>query len=210
MLAEKLGYLMIDTGGMYRAVTYAAIQRGIDCTDEAAVVALAMQLDIEMQPAAFIDDGRLCTVLVDGEDVTWKLRTGPIDKNVSQVSAYKQVREEMVRRQRVIGERGGVVMVGRDIGTVVLPNAPIKLYMVASAAERARRRWEERKDIDTGVTFEKILQGIERRDKFDSTRKHSPLAPADDAIIVDSTSKPPDDLLDEILNLEQFQHILEN
>ena len=144
LLAEKLNFLMLDTGFMYRAVTLAALRAGMDLTDETAVTTLSAQLDLDVQPAGGMDDGRHYTALLNGEDVTWDLRTPEVDANVSLVSSYAGVRQEMVKRQRAFGQRGQVVMVGRDIGTVVMPDAPLKLYITASAAERARRRWRDR------------------------------------------------------------------
>lgn len=191
LLAEKLDYLMLDTGGMYRAVTLAVLQRGIDPTDCAGVSAVAERLDIQILPPTAEDDGRLCTVLVDGIDVTWQLRTEQVDRHVSIISAYKSVRAEMVRRQREIAKVGQVVMIGRDIGTVVLPHAPLKLYVTASAEERARRRWLERSQRGDQTPYTTILDGILSRDKIDSTRQHSPLAPAEDALIIDTTDTPP-------------------
>lgn len=195
---------MLDTGSMYRAVTWAALNGGVACEDEAAVVEIAQSIDIDILPAAGEPDERLCTVLVDGADITWKLRTAEVDANVSQVSAYADVRAAMVAAQRKIGASGKVVMIGRDIGTVVLPDAPLKLYIVASAEERARRRYTERIARSIEETFEDILNSILRRDEIDSTREHSPLLAAPDAITIDTTDKSPDELIAEILALPVF------
>lgn len=198
-LAEALGYLFLDTGFMYRAVTLAALQRGVDVTDETAVTQLARQLEIDVQPAGDMRDGRHYTALLDGQDVTWALRTPDVDANVSLVSSYLGVRQEMVRRQRAFGMRGGVVMVGRDIGTVVMPDAPLKLYIMATAQERARRRWHDRQAQGHDTAYEAILADVERRDGIDSSRQHSPLRPADDAIVIDSTGRSPEDIVEAIL-----------
>ena len=139
------------------------------------------------------------TALLDGEDVTWALRTPEVDANVSQVSSYLGVRKEMVRRQRALGARGGVVMVGRDIGTVVMPEAPLKLYIMASAPERARRRWADRRAQGHDTDYETILADVQRRDAIDSSRTHSPLRPAADAILIDSTGRPAETIVEEIL-----------
>ena len=199
MLAEKLDYLFLDTGSMYRAVTLAALHYRVDINDESAVAALTEQLRIQVLPPDGATDGRLFTVLLDGVDVTWELRSAAVDRHVSQVSAYPTVRAELVRRQRLIGQQGRVVMVGRDIGTVVMPDAPMKLYVVASSAERARRRWLERQGQDDATTYEQMLADIERRDAFDSARVHSPLRAAADAYILDSTGRSPEEILDYIL-----------
>ncbi|MBC7225542.1 MAG: (d)CMP kinase, partial [Anaerolineae bacterium] len=147
LLAKELGYLYLDTGVMYRAVTLEALRAGVDIADEEAVVALAHRLRIEvLPPGPEHRDGRPYTVLADGRDVTWEIRTPEVDAAVSPVSAYPGVREVLTEAQRQIGRRGRVVMVGRDIGTVVLPDADLKIYLDASPEERARRRYLERLD----------------------------------------------------------------
>lgn len=200
LLANHLHYLFLDTGCMYRAVTLAALQLGVDVQDEAAIVALARPLSIDIRPTD-VNDGRMYTVLLNGRDVTWALRSTEVDAHVSQVSLFRGVREEMVRRQRAIGAEGGVIMVGRDIGTVVLPDAPLKLYIIASPEERARRRWLERRQHGDAVTYETILADVLRRDAIDSSREHSPMRPAGEAIIIDTTGRPPETILEEIVAL---------
>ena len=206
MLAERLGYLFLDTGCMYRAVTLAALLAGVAIPDEPAVVELAESMQLEIRPPNAKNDGRLYTVLLEGRDVTWELRSSAVDNNVSQVSAYANVRLNLVERQRDIGGRGRVVMVGRDIGTVVLPKAPLKLYVTASAEERASRRWQERRERDANSSYEQILADIVRRDGIDGSRSHSPMRPADDAIIIDTTGRSPSQILQEILSLEHFHN----
>ncbi|MBK7918596.1 MAG: (d)CMP kinase [Chloroflexi bacterium] len=199
LLAEKLNFLMLDTGFMYRAVTLAALRAGMDLTDETAVTTLSAQLDLDVQPAGGMDDGRHYTARLNGEDVTWDLRTPEVDANVSLVSSYAGVRQEMVKRQRAFGQRGQVVMVGRDIGTVVMPDAPLKLYITASAAERARRRWRDRQQQGHDASFAEILADVERRDAIDSNREFSPLRPAADALIIDTTGHSVAEIVAEIL-----------
>ena len=201
LLADTLGYLFLDTGCMYRAVTLAALTRGIDVDDENCVTQLAYRVEIEVKPFAGEADGRMYTVLLDGEDVTWELRSPPVDAYVSQVSSYPGVREEMVRRQRAYGQQGQVVMVGRDIGTVVMPDAPIKLYVTASPEVRAHRRWEERRKQGHDQDLEVILADVIRRDAIDSHRQHAPLRPAEDAIVLDTTNLTPQEIVDKILSL---------
>ncbi|NTW45168.1 MAG: (d)CMP kinase, partial [Anaerolineaceae bacterium] len=159
---------------------------------------IAENLDLDVLPPSVLD-GRSNDVLLNGEDVTWEIRQSEVEKNVSQVSAYLRVRQAMTKVQRKIGQRGSVVMVGRDIGTVVLPEAKIKIYLDASADERARRRFLELRNRGKEVIFSEILEDMVRRDKFDSSRTIAPLRPADDAIIVDSDN----------MNAEEvFYHIL--
>jgi len=201
LLAEQLGYLFLDTGCMYRAVTLAALARKLEIEDEQAVTLLARELDIDIQPFAGELDGRMYTVLLDGVDVTWELRSPPVDAKVSLVSSYLGVRDELVRRQRLYGKRGRVVMVGRDIGTVVMPAAPLKLYITASAEERARRRWEERRQHGHTLSYDTILADVIRRDQFDSSRIHAPLRPAEDAIMVDTTEHTPESIVQLILEM---------
>ncbi|MCL4560455.1 MAG: (d)CMP kinase [Chloroflexi bacterium] len=184
-LAEYLGYLFFDTGIMYRAVTWAAIQQGLNLDDETAITALAERIQIDVLPPS-LGDGRDYDVLVDGEDVTWPIRKVEIDANVSQVSAYRGVRLAMTQQQRRIGSRGKVVMVGRDIGTVVLPEADLKIFLTASASERARRRYEELLARGEPESYEQILEGLRRRDQIDSNREVAPLRKAEDAITIDS------------------------
>lgn len=186
LLAGRLNYLFFDTGIMYRAVTYAVLQQKISVKDEAAVCALAAQVKIDVLPPLF-NDGRQSTVLLNGDDVTWQIRAGEVDANVSQVSAYAALRATLTAQMREIGKRGRVIMAGRDIGTVVLPEAELKLFLVASPEERARRRHAELEARGVERSYEEILQGIRERDAFDSSREHAPLKPAADAQIVDTT-----------------------
>ena len=186
-IAERLGYLFFDTGVMYRAVTLAALRRGIDPGDEARVTKVAETASIDVKSASESGDGWPYTVLLDSEDVTGAIFSAEVDANVSQVSAYRGVRVAMVRRQREIGVRGRVVMVGRDIGTVVLPEAAVKIYLDASLEERARRRWAELRARGIDRPYAAVLDAMRERDHIDSTRAVSPLRPAADAIVIDTT-----------------------
>jgi cytidylate kinase len=184
-LANALGYLFFDTGVMYRAVTLVALQRQIDAADEAAVTSLAETVRIDVCPPSKAD-GRACDVLVDGADVTWETRLPEVEANVSQVSAYRGVRQALAAQQRRVGLRGSVVMVGRDIGTVVLPEADLKIYLDASAKVRARRRLDELLGRGEQAEFKPILAGVRMRDRIDSTRAVSPLRVAEDAVVINS------------------------
>ncbi len=210
MLARHIDYLFLDTGCMYRAVTLAALERGVSVEDEIGITHLTRRLEMDILPAGVESDGRHYTVLLNGADVTWALRGAEVDVNVSQVSTYAGVRADLVRRQRAIGERGRVVMVGRDIGTVVMPSATLKLYVTASKEERARRRWKELEGRFRDASYEQILAEIERRDQIDGNREVAPMRPASDAIIIDTTNRTPDEVIQDILALEPFQPAAQN
>jgi cytidylate kinase len=184
-LAAELGYLYFDTGVMYRAVTLAALRELQSVQDEQAVSELAQRVQIDVLPPS-VKDGRLFDVLMDSEDVTWAIRQSDVDLNVSQVSAYPVVRQAMTEQQRRIGQRGSVVMVGRDIGTVVFPDAELKIYLDASVEERARRRFDEVRRRGQPASYEDILEAMRRRDHMDSSRALAPLKPADEAIILNT------------------------
>lgn len=206
MLADRLGYLFLDTGCMYRAVTLAALRQDIDPRIEELVVQIAEQSEMDIVSVDGKSDGRLYTVFLNGNDVTWEIRSNEVDALVSLVSSYLGVRENLVKRQRELSSRGSVVVVGRDIGTVVLPDAPLKLYIVASAEERATRRWLEQNDRHSGMNYQEILTDIIRRDEFDSSRIHSPLKAADDAMLIDTTGLNPAQVIEQILALAPFQN----
>jgi len=198
LVAQKLGFLLFDTGALYRAVTLAALQRGIPITDEARVSELARNIHIDLIPAT-ADDGRPYTVLVDGEDVTWDIRSEPVDAHVSTVSAYPGVREALKHQQRRIARRGRVVMAGRDIGTVVFPEAPLKVYLDASPQVRAWRRYIELRQRGEEPDFDEILAGVRHRDKIDSTRATAPLKIPEDALVIDTDNLSIDQVVDEIV-----------
>jgi cytidylate kinase len=204
-LARRLGYLYFDTGVMYRAVTWAALERGIPIEDEAAVTALAEQLRIDVAPPT-VGDGRQYTVLADGVDgtsvdVTWGIRTSEVNGSVSAVSAYRGVRRALVAQQRRVAADGRVVMVGRDIGTVVLPDADFKIYLDASVEERARRRWLEVRARGEEADYEVVLASMRRRDEIDSHREISPLRAAEDAVTLDTTDLDAEEVLVELERL---------
>lgn len=185
-LARELGYLYLDTGVMYRAVTWAVLERRIPVGDEQAVAALASHLRIDVGPPS-VDDGRQYTVLVDGTDITWAIRLPRVSASVSSVAAYPGVRKTLVSKQRRMAAQGPVVMVGRDIGTVVLLHADLKIYLDASPEERARRRLSELQARGERVEYGEVLASMRRRDEIDSHRAASPLRVAEDAVVVDTT-----------------------
>jgi cytidylate kinase len=183
MLANYLGYLYFDSGVMYRAVTWYALENGISVEDEEAITRLAGQLDIDVLPADR-RNGRRYKVLVENQDVTYEIRSPEVESNVSVVSAYPGVRQALSAQQRRVGLRGRVVMVGRDIGTVVLPEANLKIYLDASVEERARRRFNELREREEPASLTGILESMRLRDRIDSTREFAPLRVADDAIVL--------------------------
>jgi CMP/dCMP kinase len=199
-LANALGYLFFDTGVMYRTITWLALERGIDIQDEAAVTALAAKTQIDVAPASK-QDGRACDVLVDGQDITWETRSRRVDENVSIVAAYSGVRRALSQQQRRIGQRGNIVMVGRDIGTVVLPDADLKIYLDATAEERARRRYDEITARGGKPNYDEILQRVVERDRIDSTRDVAPLKAAEDAVVLDSDQLNADQVFERLLAL---------
>jgi len=200
MLAKKLKYLYFDTGVMYRAVTLAAINRGIDLLNEPEVTELANTVKIDIRQTK-IKDGRKFDVFLDGVDVTWDIRAEAIDKNVSIVSAYPGVRTAMTEQQKEIGSKGKIVMAGRDIGTVVLPQADLKVYLDASVESRALRRQKELADRGVDLSYKEILESMKQRDQIDSTRATAPLKPADDAVIIQTDHLTVEQVFNKVLNL---------
>ncbi len=199
-LAEALGYLFLDTGVMYRAVTWAVLSHHVDVQDEAAVAQVAHDCLIDVRPASR-QDGRTSDVLVSGEDITLETRGPDVEAIVSIVAAYRGVRLAMSEQQRRIGQHGNIVMVGRDIGTVVLPDADLKIYLDASVEERARRRFEQEKAQGANPSYEETLEKVRERDRIDSTRDIAPLRAAADAVIIDSDKLTADQVLEQVLQL---------
>lgn len=200
LLAERLNYLYIDTGVMYRAVTLAALQQFDGVDDEERVSQLAKRIHIDVQPPTELD-GRKNDVLLDGKDVTWAIRSPEVTDSVSAVSAYADVREAMTEQQRKIAERGKAVLVGRDIGTVVIPHADLKIFLEASVEERARRRFEQEKERGQSADYEDILYSLKQRDMKDRTRSIAPLVPADDAVIIQTDNLSIQDVFDKVMEL---------
>ena len=197
-LAERLGYAFLDTGVMYRAVTHAALEHGLSLGDSAAIGELAQTLPIDVS----LDlEGSGTRVSIDGSDVTSHLRSQPVEDAVSIVSRIAAVREALVSRQRQFAERQPIVMAGRDIGTVVLPDADLKVYLDASIEERARRRYADFLEVGHEVSQEIVLEDIRRRDRIDSEREVSPLRPADDAFIIDTDGLSLDEVMDRVIAL---------
>lgn len=205
-LAEYLGYLYFDTGVMYRAVTLVAIKRGIQVENQAEIARIAREIKIDVRTPSR-DDGRAYDVLIDGEDATWEIRRSEVDLKVSDVAAIREVRNALTGPQRRIGMRGRVVMVGRDIGTVVLPEADLKVYLIASEKERTRRRLAELQARGVQSSYEDVLESVRRRDQIDSTRKIAPLKPANDAIILDSDGLEIEEVLRRLKELVEGHYV---
>jgi cytidylate kinase len=200
LLAQRLGYLFFDTGVMYRAVTWAVLDRHIDPAKIEPVSELAENLRIEVKPDG-LDDSRQYTVLVDNQDITWQIRRPEVEAHVSRVSSYPRVRTALTAQQRRIAATGSIVMVGRDIGTVVLPEADLKIFLRASAEERARRRYQERLAQGKPANYEEILAAIVERDKQDREKPISPMVPAPDAVIVNTDHLSLEEVLSQLEQL---------
>ena len=199
-VAQALGYRLIDTGVMYRAITWLALERNIDLHDEAALAALASNAELTLAPGPR-DAPESYRVQIDGEDVTEQLRSPEVGEAVSLVSRVAGVRQAMVALQRQLASGGAIVMAGRDIGTVVLPDAPLKVYLDASVDERVRRRHEELVAAGKSIAEVDVRQELALRDAIDSGRDVSPLRPAEDAIIIHTDRLSLDEVVDQILEL---------
>ena len=195
-VAKAMGLTYVDTGAMYRAITWKALEQGIGTSDEAALTALAHEVRIDFRPTETGQD-----VFLNGDDITEAIRSVAVTSSVSAVSAVSGVREAMVKIQQDIARRTGVVMDGRDIGTVVLPDADVKIWLTASVEERASRRYQEMAAKGQAVDFEQLKADIQRRDEYDSGREHSPMKRADDAVIVDTTGLSIEQVVDNILHI---------
>ncbi|MDT9024682.1 MULTISPECIES: (d)CMP kinase [Rossellomorea] len=196
IVAGKLSYLYIDTGAMYRSLTYKALKQNIDLHDENELKELLAQTKITLEPT---EDGQI--VYVDGENVTDEIRQATVTNSVSHVAVHSEVREEMVNRQQQLAKQGAVVMDGRDIGTHVIPDAEIKVFLLASVDERAQRRHEENISKGFPSDLEQLKVEIARRDKIDSEREVAPLKKADDATEIDTTSLSIPEVVDQIMLL---------
>ena len=198
VVANELGYLYIDTGAMYRGVTWAVLDSHVDVKNQKDVESLLPSLDLTLEPTA-----NACKVFVKGQDVTDLIRQQQINENVSTIASYKGVREYLVERQQAMAAVGGVILDGRDIGSVVLPNAELKIYLTASVDARAKRRWLEVQGTSNEQSLEDIKNNVESRDEMDKNRDESPLVCVEDAIVVDSSNMTFDETVEHILHLVQ-------
>ena len=198
VVANELGYLYIDTGAMYRGVTWAVLDSHVDVKNQKDVESLLPSLDLTLEPTA-----NACKVFVKGKDVTDLIRQQQINENVSTIASYKGVREYLVERQQAMAAVGGVILDGRDIGSVVLPKAELKIYLTASVDARAKRRWLEVQGTSNEQSLEDIKNNVESRDEMDKNRDESPLVCVEDAIVVDSSNMTFDETVKHILHLVQ-------
>ena len=196
IVAKRLGLRYLDTGAMYRAVTLAALKKGVSCADEEALLRVATSMDLEI---VFEKETKSNLVYLNGEDVTSAIRQPEVHASVSLVSSHKKVREFIVALQKEIGRQGCIVMDGRDIGTVVMPDADWKIFLQASVEERARRRQKELQRNGHAVDLVELEEQIRQRDHSDSTREVSPLRKAEDAIEVDTTHMNIEQVVDKVL-----------
>ena len=199
-LAHNIGYRFLDTGCLYRALTVATLQRNIPITDTDTIIKLASDIDIVVQPST-VEDGRQYTVLIDKVDVTWELRASSTDTNVSLISTIPDVRHLLTEQMRSIAKGANVVMVGRDIGTVVVPEAPLKFYLDASIDERARRRHNENMRNGQESDYKEILVNLQARDDIDTQRDNAPLKKPTNAYIINTTTMKPKNVLKEMLRI---------
>ena len=198
VVANTLGYLYIDTGAMYRAVTWAVLDQDLNPDDQAQVESILPSLELTMEPS-----DASCKVFIKGRDVTGLIRQQAINDNVSKIASYKAVREYLVERQQAMAQVGGVILDGRDIGSVVLPDAELKIYLTASVEARAKRRWLEVKGTDNEQPLVEIQESVQNRDEMDKNRKESPLVCVEDAIVVDSSNLTFEETVAHILTLVQ-------
>ena len=198
VVANELGYLYIDTGAMYRGVTWAVLDSHVNVKNQKDVESLLPSLDLTLEPTA-----NACKVFVKGQDVTNLIRQQQINENVSTIASYKGVREYLVERQQAMAAVGGVILDGRDIGSVVLPKAELKIYLTASVDARAKRRWLEVQGTSNEQSLEDIKKNVESRDEMDKNRDESPLVCVEDAIVVDSSNMTFDETVEHILHLVQ-------
>jgi len=201
LVARRLGLLCVETGAMYRAVAWQARQLGVDADDAHALGAMVERMDMRLEPGP---DGR-AKVLVSGEDIGAELRTPELEQLASRVSTHAGVRRRLVELQRQIAKDGGVVMEGRDIQTVVLPDADLKVFLTASLEERARRRMKDLEAMGESPQFEDVMESVRDRDERDQTRAASPLRPAPDAVTIDTDDLTIDQVTTRVMALVERQ-----
>jgi len=201
LIARELGYTYIDTGAIYRAITWKVLKNNFNINNENIISDLVSDTCITIERTNTNKLENYNCIFVDGEDVTEEIRDPNIDRNVSQIARLPKIRKQLIYLQRKLAEKGNIVMEGRDIGSVILPQADIKLYFTASEEERIKRRYTELKDKGYSVDYEEVKKQIVQRDEIDSKRKYAPLIKAEDAIVIDSTEKSIEEVREEILEI---------
>lgn len=201
LIARELDFLYIDTGAMYRAITWKVLKNSININNENIISDLVSDTCITIERVNSNNLKNDNRIFVDGEDVTEEIRDPKIDRNVSQIARLPKIRKQLIHLQRKLAEKGNIIMEGRDIGSVILPKADIKLYFTASEEERIKRRYTELIDKGYQVNYEEVKEQIVQRDEIDSKRKYAPLIKAKDAIVIDSTEKSIEEVKDEIFKI---------
>ncbi len=201
LIARELGFLYIDTGAIYRAITWKVLKNNININDENVISNMVSNTYITIEEANCKSLNDYYHIFVDGEDVAEEIRNPRIDQNVSQIAKLPKIRKQLIYLQRILAEKGDIVMEGRDIGSVILPKADIKFYFTASEEERIKRRHKELMNKGYSIDYEKVKKQIIQRDKIDSRRKYAPLIKAKDAILIDSTEKSIEEVKDKILKI---------
>lgn len=199
-VAQRIGYLFFDTGALYRAITLLALEHQIDIFNPDELIAFAGHVHLDMTPD-LKDDGRQCTILADGRDITPYIHAPEVDAHVSVVAAVPGVRQALLNVQRAIAQRGQIIMAGRDIGTVVLPDADLKLFIDASLEQRAKRRYQQRIEKGEPADLDVIRDGLKARDTLDSERKVAPLLRAPDAIYIDTSDMTLEQAVEEVYRI---------
>lgn len=199
-VAQRISYLFVDTGAFYRAVTFLALEEQLDLHDTDQVAALCRRTQFDMTPE-LKDDGRQFTFLVDGRDITSQLNTPAVDKGVSIIAASDKVRACLLEAQRKLAAKGHVIMVGRDIGTVVLPDADLKIFITASLEERAARRSQQRARTGEPVDYQVVIENLRQRDQLDSSRESAPLRQTDDAVLLDTSALTFEESVEAVLDV---------
>jgi cytidylate kinase len=201
LIARELDFLYIDTGAIYRAITWKVLKNNINVSDENIISNLVSDTCITIEKVNCKSLNDYCHIFVDGEDITEEIRNPKIDQNVSQIARLPKIRKQLIYLQRKLAEKGNIVMEGRDIGSVILPQSDIKFYFTASEEERIKRRYKELIDKGYSIDYEEVKKQIIQRDKIDSKRKSAPLIKAKDAILIDSTEKSIEEVKDNILKI---------
>lgn len=196
LLASQFGWHYLDSGALYRLAALAAMNHGVDFDNESALAVIAEHLDIRFQ-----QEGSAVIVLLEGDDVTRQIRTEEVGSNASRVAAFGRVREALLKRQRAFRTEPGLIADGRDMGTVVFPEANLKIFMTASADERARRRYKQLRDSGASADYDRVLADIIERDERDSNRAVAPLKPAEDAVIIDTSERSIEQVMQTVLDL---------